>query len=116
GFPPLPRNPDAVSRPGEGFLYRLDAAVRPAGTIPGRHRHVRSLAIPQRAGAVTPHRHGQSGNARSWRFLAAVHSVRLDSGRKTTHGNPPPRNARLIQSRDPETSFLRGPMAVAAVS
>ena len=28
GFPPLPRNPDAVSRPGEGFLYRLDAADR----------------------------------------------------------------------------------------
>ena len=30
GFPSLPRNPDAVSRPGEGFLHRLDAAHRPA--------------------------------------------------------------------------------------
>ncbi len=26
GFPPLPGNPDAVSRPREGILYRLDAA------------------------------------------------------------------------------------------
>ncbi len=39
GFPPLPRNPDAVSRPGEGLLHRLDAAHRPAGTVPGGHRH-----------------------------------------------------------------------------
>ena len=30
GFPPLPRNPAAVSRPGEGLLHRLDAADRPA--------------------------------------------------------------------------------------
>ena len=34
GFPPLPRNPDAVSRAGEGLLHRLDAADRPAGLFP----------------------------------------------------------------------------------
>src|SRR5205085_1943376 len=110
-----PRNPDALSRSGEGFLYRLDAAVGPAGAIPGRHRHIGSLAIPQRAGAVTaPARRERECAVPA--VTAAVHSVRLDSGRRTTHGNPLPRNARLIQSRDPERSFLRGPTAVAAVS
>ena len=52
GFPPLPRNPAAVSRPGEGFLYRLDAARRPARTVSGGHRHVGSVAVQERAGAV----------------------------------------------------------------
>ena len=30
GFPPLPRNPDALSRPGDRLLHRLDAARRTA--------------------------------------------------------------------------------------
>ncbi len=52
GFPPLPRNPAAVSRPGERLLHRLDPAHRPARTVPGGYRHVGSLAVSERAGAV----------------------------------------------------------------
>ena len=33
------RNPDAVSRPGEGFLYRLDAADRSPRIVSGGYRH-----------------------------------------------------------------------------
>ena len=39
GLPPLPRNADALSRPGDRRLHRLDAAHRPAGPVPGGHRH-----------------------------------------------------------------------------
>ena len=52
GFPPLPRNPAAVSRPGERLLHRLDPADGPARPVPGGHRHQRSLAVPQYPGAV----------------------------------------------------------------
>ena len=34
GFPPLPRGADALSRPGDRHLYRLDAARRPPGLFP----------------------------------------------------------------------------------
>ena len=34
GFPPLPGSPDALSRPGEGLLHRLDAAREPPGLFP----------------------------------------------------------------------------------
>ena len=65
GFPPLPRNPDAISRPGEGSLYRLDPAVRPAGPVPGRHRHLGSLAVSEHSGALETAparmRHGAPG-------------------------------------------------------
>jgi hypothetical protein len=43
--------------PVKDFLHRLDAADRPAGPVPGRHRHVGSLAVQERAGAVA-RRHG----------------------------------------------------------
>jgi homospermidine synthase len=39
GFPPLPGNPDAVSRPGVRQIHRLDAAEGPSGSLPGRPRH-----------------------------------------------------------------------------
>lgn len=55
GFRSLAGNPAAVSRPGEGFLHRLDAADGSSGTVPGRHRHQRSLAIPEYSGAVIAH-------------------------------------------------------------
>ena len=54
GFPPLPGNPDALSRPGERLLHRLDAAGRPTGPVPRGHRHLRSLAVQERPGAVRP--------------------------------------------------------------
>ena len=47
GFPPLPGNPAALSRPGEGFLYRLDAA-RPTG--PGCFRRTSTRPIPGSSG------------------------------------------------------------------
>ena len=52
GFPPLPRNPDAISRPGEGLLYRLDAADRSPRIVSGGHRHERSVAVQECSGAV----------------------------------------------------------------
>ena len=39
GFPPLPRNPAALSRPGDRHLHRLDAAHRPPRPVPGEHRY-----------------------------------------------------------------------------
>src|SRR5665213_2496985 len=63
GLPPLPRNPDAVSRPGQRLLYRLDAADRPAGPVPGRHRYLRSLAIQERAGTLKPASRSGCANA-----------------------------------------------------
>ena len=47
GFPPLPRNPAAVSRPGEGLLHRLDAADRPARDC---SRRTSTPAIPGSSG------------------------------------------------------------------
>ena len=38
--------------PVKGYLHRLDAADGSSGPVPGRHRHQRSLAVPERAGAV----------------------------------------------------------------
>src|SRR5262249_49557186 len=53
GLPPLPRNPAALSRPGDRDLYGLDALGGPARVVSGKYRSGRSVAIPQRAGGVT---------------------------------------------------------------
>ncbi len=53
GFPPLSRGADALSRPGQGPLQRLDAARRTAGTVRRGPRPQRPLAVPQRARALT---------------------------------------------------------------
>ena len=39
--------------PGDRQLYRLDAACRPAGAVSRGHRQARSVAVQERAGAVT---------------------------------------------------------------
>ena len=52
GFSPLPRDPVALSRPGHRRLYRLDAAHGSPRPLPRGHRRERSLAVPQRAGAI----------------------------------------------------------------
>ena len=39
--------------PVDGHLHRLDAARRPAGTVSRGHRQARSVAVQERAGAVT---------------------------------------------------------------
>ena len=52
GLPPLPRGSDALSRPGHRRLHRLDPARQPPGPLPRGHRRERSLAVPQRAGAL----------------------------------------------------------------
>ncbi|GIK81549.1 MAG: homospermidine synthase [Alphaproteobacteria bacterium] len=53
GFPPLPRRADALSRPSDRQVHRLDAARRPSGLLPRRHRQTRSLAVQERARALT---------------------------------------------------------------
>src|SRR6185437_11255876 len=53
GFPPLPRNPDALSGPREGVLYRLDAALGSPRPVSGGYRYERSLAVQERAGALS---------------------------------------------------------------
>ena len=53
GFPPLPGSADALSRPGQGLLHRLDAARRPPRSLPGRYRRKGPLAVPQRAGPLS---------------------------------------------------------------
>ena len=49
----LPRSANALSRPRDRRLHRLDPADRPSRPVPGGHRRDRSLAVPQRAGAVS---------------------------------------------------------------
>ena len=94
-FDRLPGNPDAVSRPGEGLLHRLDPAVGPARPVPGRHRHLGSLAVPERAGAVEKPTAVQA--------VLCTPSTGATPERRTTHrGLHVRRNNRLSQSRDPD--------------
>ncbi len=71
GFPPLPRSPAALSRPGDRNLHRLDAADGPARAVSGKHRSGRPLAVPQRAGGVS------NTNVRSFApsYLGYVQSI-----------------------------------------
>jgi 4-diphosphocytidyl-2-C-methyl-D-erythritol kinase len=53
GLPALPGHPAALSRQRVRRLHRLDAAHRPARAFSGGHRHVRSVAVQERAGDIS---------------------------------------------------------------
>ena len=53
GLSPLPAGAAPLSGTRRRGLHRLDAADRPAGAVPRRHRPQRPLAISQRPGAVS---------------------------------------------------------------
>src|SRR5690606_36720016 len=74
GPPALPRDPDAISRSGEGLLHRLDTALRKAGAVPRGYGRKRPLAVPQHSCslavvgvAVHPARACFRKNIRQWR-------------------------------------------------
>ena len=74
--------------PVKGYYTDWTPLVGPAGPVPGRHRHVGSLAVPERAGAVTaPARHSHRGQYAAAGGARCSAQLRLNSGRRTTQGN-----------------------------
>ena len=59
----LPRGAASLSRQRRGRLHRLDPARRPPGAVRRRHRHRRSLAVPQRPRPLSRPYHCRAGFA-----------------------------------------------------
>src|SRR6185369_5192599 len=72
GLPSLPRSADALSRPGHRHVHGLDTSHRTPRTFPGGHRQARSVAVPQRADALTGEtRTNANGRPQGARFIFA---------------------------------------------
>src|SRR5262249_41289700 len=71
GFPSLPRSADALSRPGDRNLHRLDTPHRPPRTVSGGHPQAPSVVVPECADAlIRGRRTNETGGHVAARFIS----------------------------------------------